>query len=89
MQTEFVLCGCFFAGEGGNRKLVQCRGLRNMEITTIRLTWKKICKIAGLTDVRPHDLRHTFFLYPSNAANDLVGVVLGAHRTDKIKRPVV
>ena len=34
--------------------------VKNKRITTIRLTWKKICKIADLTNVRPHDLRHTF-----------------------------
>ena len=40
--------------------------VENKQITTIRLTWKKICKIAGLTKVRPHDLRHTFASHAIN-----------------------
>ena len=40
--------------------------VENKQITTIRLTWKKICKIAGLNDVRPHDLRHTFASHAIN-----------------------
>ena len=40
--------------------------VENKRITTIRLTWKKICKIAGLTNVRPHDLRHTFASHAVN-----------------------
>jgi len=40
--------------------------VENKRITTIRLTWKKICKIAGLSDVRLHDLRHTFASHAVN-----------------------
>ena len=40
--------------------------VENKRITTIRLTWKKICKIAGLSDVRLHDLRHNFASYAVN-----------------------
>ena len=40
--------------------------VENKPITTIRLTWKKICKIAELQNVRPHDLRHTFASHAVN-----------------------
>jgi len=40
--------------------------VENKKITDISLTWKKICKIAGLTNVRPHDLRHTFASHAVN-----------------------
>jgi len=40
--------------------------VQNKRITTIRLTWKKICKIAGLSDVRLHDIRHTFASHAVN-----------------------
>ena len=40
--------------------------VENKPITTIRLTWKKICKIAELKNVRPHDLRHTFASHAVN-----------------------
>ena len=40
--------------------------VQNKRITTIRLTWKKICKLAKLTNVRPHDLRHTFASHAVN-----------------------
>ena len=40
--------------------------VENKRITTIRLTWKKICKIADLKNVRPHDLRHTFASHAVN-----------------------
>jgi len=40
--------------------------VQNKRITDISLTWKKICKIAKLKDVRPHDLRHTFASHAVN-----------------------
>ena len=40
--------------------------VQNKRITDISLTWKKICKIAELKDVRPHDLRHTFASHAVN-----------------------
>ena len=40
--------------------------VQNKRITDISLTWKKICNIAKLTDVRPHDLRHTFASHAVN-----------------------
>ena len=45
--------------------------IENKRITTIRLTWKKICKLAKLTNVRPHDLRHTFASYAINSGYSL------------------
>jgi len=41
--------------------------VQNKKITGISTTWKKIRKIADLTNVRPHDLRHTF---ATHAVND-------------------
>ena len=40
--------------------------VQNKRITDISLTWKKICNIAELKDVRPHDLRHTFASHAVN-----------------------
>jgi len=40
--------------------------VQNKRITDISLTWKKICKIAKLKNVRPHDLRHTFASHAVN-----------------------
>ncbi len=53
--------------------------VENKQITTIRLTWKKICKIAGLNDVRPHDLRHTFASHAINNGYSLpiIAKILG------------
>ena len=58
------------------------------QITTIRLTWKKICKIAGLTDVRPHDLRHTFASYAINNGYSLpiIAKLLGHADTKTTER---
>lgn len=69
--------------------------------TTIKTAWKTACKLAGITDLRFHDLRHTF---GTRAADDGVALsairdVLGhksiqtteryAHATDKGKRQAV
>ena len=40
--------------------------VENKKITDICLNWKKICKIAALTNVRPNDLRHTFASHAVN-----------------------
>ena len=40
--------------------------VQNKRITDISLTWKKICNIAELKNVRPHDLRHTFASHAVN-----------------------
>ena len=45
--------------------------VQNKQITTIRPTWKKICKLANLTNVRPHDLRHTFASHAINSGFSL------------------
>jgi integrase len=53
--------------------------VQNKKITTIRLTWKKICKIAGLSDVRLHDPRHTFASHAVNNGYSLpiIAKILG------------
>ena len=40
--------------------------VQNMRVKSIRLIWKKICKLAKLTNVRHHDLRHTFASHAGN-----------------------
>ncbi len=37
--------------------------IQNKKLTTIRHVWKKICRLAGINDVRVHDLRHTYASY--------------------------
>jgi integrase len=41
--------------------------------------WRRVCKDAGLTDVRVHDLRHSFasYLASSGASLPLIGALLG------------
>ena len=64
--------------------------VENKQITTIRLTWKKICKIAGLADVRPHDLRHTFASHAVNYGYSLpiIAKLLGHADTKTTERYV-
>ena len=37
--------------------------IQDKKLTTLRHVWKKICKLAGINDVRVHDLRHTYASY--------------------------
>ena len=37
--------------------------IQNKKLTTLRHVWKKICRLAGINDVRVHDLRHTYASY--------------------------
>ncbi len=47
--------------------------------TDLRRTWEAVCKAAGLTDLRFHDLRHAFasFLASSGQNLPLIGQLLG------------
>ena len=37
--------------------------IQDKKLTTLRHVWKKICRLAGINDVRVHDLRHTYASY--------------------------
>lgn len=88
------------ARERGNQYLFT-NAETGTKYTTIKTAWKTACKLAGITDLRFHDLRHTF---GTRAADDGVALsairdVLGhksiqtteryAHATDKGKRQAV
>ena len=40
--------------------------VQDKRVSTVRHTWMKICKLANITNVRPHDLRHTFASHAVN-----------------------
>jgi integrase len=46
---------------------------------SIKAAWKRICKAAGITRLRPHDLRHSFAsqLASGGASLPLIGALLG------------
>ena len=54
-------------------------GLNGQPRTTLRVGWSKICKAAGLNDVRVHDLRHSYasYLVSSGVSLHIVGKLLG------------
>jgi integrase len=48
-------------------------------VTTIKKGWKSLCKAAGITGLRIHDVRHSFasFLVSGGASLELIGALLG------------
>jgi integrase len=70
-------------------------------LTTIQTAWARIRRAAGIEDVRPHDLRHSFasVLAGSGASLQLIGSLLGhaqvsttqryAHLADDARRAAV
>jgi len=54
-------------------------GLNGKPRTTLRVAWSQICKAAGLTNIRVHDLRHSYasYLVSSGVSLHVVGRLLG------------
>jgi integrase len=54
-------------------------GLNGKPLTTLRVAWSQICKTAGLTNVRVHDLRHSYasYLVSNGVSLHVVGQLLG------------
>src|SRR5262249_53369252 len=52
---------------------------RNGPRTDLKLPWKRVCRRAGITGLRIHDLRHSFAsqLVTSGASLPLIGALLG------------
>jgi integrase len=52
---------------------------RSGHLTTLQKPWARICKAAGITGLRPHDLRHSFAsqLVSGGASLPLIGALLG------------
>ena len=44
---------------------------QDKQVSTVRHTWMKICKLTNITNVRPHDLRHTFASHAINSGFSL------------------
>jgi integrase len=57
-------------------------------ITTIKTGWKSLCKAAGITGLRIHDVRHSFasFLVSGGASLELIGALLGHASTVTTQR---
>jgi len=55
---------------------------------TIKKTWASLCEDAELTDVRLHDLRHTFasMLVSTGASLPLIGAMLGHTQANTTSR---
>jgi integrase len=66
------------AGRGGDPEFV-CIGRDGKPLTDIKRTWAAVCKNAGISGVRIHDLRHTFasVLASGGASLPLIGALLG------------
>lgn len=56
--------------------------------TTVRSAWSQICKAAGLTDVRVHDLRHSYasYLVSNGVSLHVVGKLLGHSQAQTTQR---
>jgi integrase len=52
---------------------------REGHIVSVKSTWRRVCKAAGLENVRVHDLRHSYASFAANAGVELqvVGKLLG------------
>ncbi len=63
-------------------------GLNGKPRTTLRVAWSQICKAAGLTNVRVHDLRHSYasYLVSSGVSLHVVGRLLGHSQAQTTQR---
>jgi integrase len=63
-------------------------GLNGNPRTTLRAAWSQICKAAGLTDVRVHDLRHSYasYLVSHGVSLHVVGKLLGHSQAQTTQR---
>ena len=54
-------------------------GGASQHVVEIKRAWRRLCKVAGLTDLRIHDLRHSFAsqLVSDGASLPLIGALLG------------
>ncbi len=63
-------------------------GLNGKPRTTLRIAWSQICKPAGLTNVRVHDLRHSYasYLVSNGVSLHVVGKLLGHSQAQTTQR---
>jgi len=63
-------------------------GIKGGPRTTVRTAWRRVCKTAGLTNVRVHDLRHSFasYLVSSGVSLHIVGKLLGHSQPQTTQR---
>jgi len=63
-------------------------GLNGNSRTTLRAAWSQICKAAGLTNVRVHDLRHSYasYLVSNGVSLHVVGKLLGHSQAQTTQR---
>jgi integrase len=57
-------------------------------LTDIKRAWASVCKLAGLTGVRPHDLRHSYasMLASSGLSLPVIGALLGHTQPNTTQR---
>jgi integrase len=63
-------------------------GMSGSPRTTLRVAWSKICQAAGLTNVRVHDLRHSYasYLVSNGVSLHIVGRLLGHSQAQTTQR---
>jgi integrase len=63
-------------------------GLNGKPRTTLRVAWSQICNAAGLTNVRVHDLRHSYasYLVSHGVSLHIVGKLLGHSQAQTTQR---
>ena len=63
-------------------------GLTGKPRTTLRVAWSQICKAAGLSNVRIHDLRHSYasYLVSNGVSLHVVGRLLGHSQAQTTQR---
>ncbi|HEY6337080.1 MAG TPA: site-specific integrase [Candidatus Sulfotelmatobacter sp.] len=63
-------------------------GLSGKPRTTLRVAWSQICKAAGLSNIRVHDLRHSYasYLVSHGVSLHVVGKLLGHSQAQTTQR---
>jgi integrase len=63
-------------------------GMNGTHRTTLRVAWSQICKAAGLSNVRVHDLRHSYasYLVSNGVSLHIVGRLLGHSQAQTTQR---
>ena len=63
-------------------------GMNGQARTTLRMAWSEICKAAGITDTRVHDLRHSYasYLVSHGVSLHVVGKLLGHSQAQTTQR---
>jgi integrase len=67
---------------GGSRWVFPGRYDRAVPMNSIRPGWRRLCAATGISDVRPHDLRHNFVsLLQASGISDSIIMSITGHKT--------